>query len=81
MKAAFSDATSQMGALASVFAAIVCETGATPRRLLSEASDVINNNLNGTANTIRAFDLKLIKRGQGRIIVLTSMQGKHGSKV
>ena len=42
--------------------------------------DVINNNLNGTANTIRAFAPKLVKRGQGRIIVLSSMQGKHGSK-
>jgi NAD(P)-dependent dehydrogenase (short-subunit alcohol dehydrogenase family) len=42
--------------------------------------DVINNNLNGTANTIRAFAPKLVARGQGRIIVLSSMQGKHGSK-
>jgi NAD(P)-dependent dehydrogenase (short-subunit alcohol dehydrogenase family) len=43
-------------------------------------NEVINNNLNGTANTIRAFAPKLVKRGQGRIIVLSSMQGKHGSK-
>jgi NAD(P)-dependent dehydrogenase (short-subunit alcohol dehydrogenase family) len=43
-------------------------------------TDVINNNLNGTANTIRAFAPKLVKRGKGRIIVLSSMQGKHGSK-
>ena len=42
--------------------------------------DVIDNNLNGTANTIRAFAPKLIERGGGRIIVLSSMQGKHGSK-
>jgi NAD(P)-dependent dehydrogenase (short-subunit alcohol dehydrogenase family) len=42
--------------------------------------DVINNNLNGTANTIRAFAPKLVQRGGGRIIVLASMQGKHGSK-
>ncbi len=42
--------------------------------------EVINNNLNGTANTIRAFGPKLVSRGQGRIIVLASMQGKHGSK-
>jgi NAD(P)-dependent dehydrogenase (short-subunit alcohol dehydrogenase family) len=41
---------------------------------------VINNNLNGTANTMRAFAPKLVKRGQGRIIVVASMQGKHGSK-
>jgi NAD(P)-dependent dehydrogenase (short-subunit alcohol dehydrogenase family) len=43
-------------------------------------NDIINNNLNGTANTIRAFGPKLVNRGQGRIIVLASMQGKHGSK-
>jgi NAD(P)-dependent dehydrogenase (short-subunit alcohol dehydrogenase family) len=45
-----------------------------------EWNDVINNNLNGTANTIRAFAPKLVKAGGGRIIVLSSMQGKHGSK-
>jgi NAD(P)-dependent dehydrogenase (short-subunit alcohol dehydrogenase family) len=45
-----------------------------------EWTDVINNNLNGTANTMRAFAPKLVKRGQGRIIVVASMQGKHGSK-
>jgi NAD(P)-dependent dehydrogenase (short-subunit alcohol dehydrogenase family) len=45
-----------------------------------EWSGVIDNNLNGTANTIRAFAPKLIERGGGRIIVLSSMQGKHGSK-
>jgi NAD(P)-dependent dehydrogenase (short-subunit alcohol dehydrogenase family) len=42
---------------------------------------VIDNNLNGTANTIRAFAPKMIQQGKGgRIIVLSSMQGKHGSK-
>ena len=44
-----------------------------------EWSGVIDNNLNGTANTIRAFGPKLLKAGQGRIIVVASMQGKHGS--
>lgn len=44
-----------------------------------EWNDVIDNNLNGTANTIRAFGPKLTKNGGGRIIVLASMQGKHGS--
>ena len=43
-------------------------------------NDIINNNLNGTANTIRALGPNLVKRGQGRIIVVASMQGKHGSK-
>lgn len=42
--------------------------------------DVIDNNLNGTANTIRAFAPKMVVRNKGRIIVLSSMQGKHGTK-
>jgi NAD(P)-dependent dehydrogenase (short-subunit alcohol dehydrogenase family) len=42
--------------------------------------DVIDNNLNGTANTIRAFAPKMVARKKGRIIVLSSMQGKHGAK-
>ena len=42
--------------------------------------DVINNNLNGTANTIRAFAPKMVPKKHGRIIVLSSMQGKHGTK-
>ena len=46
----------------------------------AEWRDVIENNLNGTANTIRAFAPKLVKRRRGRIIVLSSMQGKHGTK-
>jgi NAD(P)-dependent dehydrogenase (short-subunit alcohol dehydrogenase family) len=42
--------------------------------------DVIDNNLNGTANTIRAFAPKMVSQKKGRIIVLSSMQGKHGTK-
>ena len=42
-------------------------------------NDVIDNNLNGTANTVRAFAPKLVSRRAGRIIVLSSMQGKHGT--
>lgn len=42
--------------------------------------DVINNNLNGTANTIRAFAPKMVTQKKGRIIVLSSMQGLHGTK-
>jgi NAD(P)-dependent dehydrogenase (short-subunit alcohol dehydrogenase family) len=42
--------------------------------------DVIDNNLNGTANTIRAFAPKMVEQMKGRIIVLSSMQGKHGTK-
>ena len=43
-------------------------------------NEVINNNLNGTANTMRAFAPKLVAKGKGRIIVVASMQGKHGSR-
>ncbi len=46
----------------------------------AEWYDVIDNNLNGTANTIRAFAPKMVARKHGRIIVLSSMQGKHGTK-
>jgi NAD(P)-dependent dehydrogenase (short-subunit alcohol dehydrogenase family) len=46
----------------------------------SDWHDVIDNNLNGTANTIRAFAPKMVARNYGRIIVLSSMQGKHGTK-
>ena len=46
----------------------------------SDWNDVIENNLNGTANTIRAFAPKMVARKQGRIIVLSSMQGLHGTK-
>ncbi len=46
----------------------------------AEWRDVVDNNLNGTANTIRAFAPKLVARKRGRIIVLSSMQGKHGTK-
>ncbi len=42
--------------------------------------DVIDNNLNGTANTIRAFAPKMVARNKGRIIVVSSLQGKHGTK-
>lgn len=46
----------------------------------SDWCDVIDNNLNGTANTIRAFAPKMVARRSGRIIVVSSMQGKHGTK-
>jgi SDR family mycofactocin-dependent oxidoreductase len=42
--------------------------------------DVIENNLNGTANTVRAFAPHLVKRGAGRLILLSSMQGRYGTK-
>ena len=42
--------------------------------------DTINNNLNGTANTVRAFAPYLVKHGGGRLILISSMQGKYGMK-
>jgi NAD(P)-dependent dehydrogenase (short-subunit alcohol dehydrogenase family) len=42
--------------------------------------DVIDNNLNGTANTVRAFAPKMVARKKGRFILISSMQGKHGTK-
>jgi NAD(P)-dependent dehydrogenase (short-subunit alcohol dehydrogenase family) len=42
--------------------------------------DVIDNNLNGTANTVQAFAPKMVARKKGRFILLASMQGKHGTK-
>ena len=46
----------------------------------SDWRDVLENNLNGTANTIRAFAPKMVTQKKGRILVLSSMQGKHGTK-
>ena len=45
----------------------------------SDWRDVIDNNLNGTANTLRAFAPKMVARKSGRIIVVSSLQGKHGT--
>ena len=42
--------------------------------------DIIDNNLNGTANTVRAFAPHLVKNGKGRLILVSSMQGKYGTK-
>jgi len=54
----------------------------TPLLEMTDADwrDVIDNNLNGTANTVRAFAPKMVRRKRGRIIVLSSMQGLHGTK-
>ena len=41
--------------------------------------DQIENNLTGTANTVRAFAPKMVARGYGRLILLSSMQGKMGT--
>jgi NAD(P)-dependent dehydrogenase (short-subunit alcohol dehydrogenase family) len=45
-----------------------------------EWRDVIDINLNGAANTIRAFAPKMVARRRGRILLVSSMQGKHGTK-
>lgn len=41
--------------------------------------DVIDTNVNGTANTVRAFAPTLCAQRSGRIILISSMQGKHGT--
>ena len=46
----------------------------------SDWHDVIDNNLNGTANTLRAFTPPLVKQGKGRLILVSSMQGRYGTK-
>ena len=45
----------------------------------SDWHDVIDTNVNGTANTVRAFAKTLCDQKSGRIILLSSMQGKHGT--
>jgi NAD(P)-dependent dehydrogenase (short-subunit alcohol dehydrogenase family) len=46
----------------------------------SDWHDQIENNLNGTANTVRAFGPKMVARKKGRLILLASMQGRMGTK-
>jgi len=46
----------------------------------SDWRDVIDNNLNGAANTVRAFAPPMVRQKKGRLILLSSMQGKHGTK-
>ena len=43
-------------------------------------TDVIDVNLNGYAHTIRAFAPLLVERGGGRVILIASGQGRHGTK-
>jgi NAD(P)-dependent dehydrogenase (short-subunit alcohol dehydrogenase family) len=43
-------------------------------------NDIIDNHLNGTANTLRAFAPALVRRGAGRLILVSSMQGRYGMK-
>ncbi|WP_242096118.1 MULTISPECIES: SDR family NAD(P)-dependent oxidoreductase [unclassified Sphingomonas] len=45
----------------------------------SDWYDVIDNNVNGTANTVRAFAKTLTGQKSGRFILISSMQGKHGT--
>jgi NAD(P)-dependent dehydrogenase (short-subunit alcohol dehydrogenase family) len=42
--------------------------------------DTIDVNLTGTCNAIRAVAPHLVKNGGGRIIVMSSTQGRHGTK-
>jgi hypothetical protein len=47
----------------------------------ADRRDVIDNNLNGTANTIRAFAAKMIPRKYGRIIGLSSIAAETGGVI
>jgi NAD(P)-dependent dehydrogenase (short-subunit alcohol dehydrogenase family) len=63
---------------------LFANAGTQPFKPLLDMEDAdwhttINNNLNGTANAIRAFGPSLVKRGSGRIIVTSSTQGQHGT--
>src|SRR5207237_10066100 len=42
--------------------------------------DIIDVNLTGTANTVRAVVNHMIPRKSGRIIIIASGQGRHGFK-
>jgi NAD(P)-dependent dehydrogenase (short-subunit alcohol dehydrogenase family) len=46
----------------------------------AEWRDIIDVNLNGYANTIRAFGPYLVQRNAGRIIMIASRQGRQGWK-
>ena len=81
LRAAAVRAEQELGGIDIVFA----NAGIQGFRPLLEMEDadwctVIENNLTGTANAIRAFAPHLVKRGGGRIIVTSSTQGQHGTK-
>ncbi|WP_332363511.1 MULTISPECIES: SDR family NAD(P)-dependent oxidoreductase [Asaia] len=42
--------------------------------------DQIENNLNGTSRTLRAFVPHMIDRHGGRVLIVSSMQGRHGTR-
>jgi hypothetical protein len=47
----------------------------------SDWRDVIENNLNGTANTVRAFAPKMVARRNGRFILLSSCRESTGQRM
>lgn len=81
LRAAAKRAQDELGGVDIVFA----NAGIQAFRPLLEMEDAdwqvqIDNNLTGTANTIRAFAPLLVQRGGGRIIATASTQGRHGTK-
>ena len=42
--------------------------------------DIVDVNLTGTANTIRAFAPHMVRCKQGRIVLIASSQGRHGTR-
>ena len=81
MKAAADQVQSTMGHVDIVVANAAIQ--AFKPLLEMEESDwhsVVHNNLDGTWNTVRNFAPLLVARGKGRMILISSMQGRYGTK-
>jgi NAD(P)-dependent dehydrogenase (short-subunit alcohol dehydrogenase family) len=81
LRAAAAEAGKQFGKLDIVVADAAIQT-MKPLLQMSDAEwrDVIDVNLNGYANTIRAFGPQLVAQRSGRIILVASRQGRQGWK-
>lgn len=83
--AAVRNAAEQVGQSFSGLDILFANAGVQAFKPLLEMDDVdwhtqIDVNLTGTANVLRVFAPMLVKRGGGRIIVTSSMQGRQGTK-
>lgn len=58
----------------------ITKDGAFFRMQPSDWNDVINTNLNGVFNVTKAFGTKAIRRGEGKIINISSVSGIKGSQ-